>query len=99
MAEAVLAGSNSLTPAGSGPLRRPEGGQVARPSAGRAGRAPTHQAASMGMSGDKPSRQECWDSMGSLVRERLRQRAGTIIEWWATVDSSLDDGRPAATVF
>lgn len=91
-----MAGSSSLTPAGSGPLRRPEGGQVARPFAGRA---PTHQAGSMGMTGGKPLRQECWDAMGPLVRERLQQRAGTIIEWWATADSSLDEDRPEATVF
>jgi hypothetical protein len=90
-----LTGPGSLVPAGSEPSRRSEGKPLARPG----GAAPLHQAAAMGLESDKLLRQECWDLMGKSIRDRLGQKAGNIIEWWASMDFSSPDGRPAATVF
>ncbi|MEO3768358.1 hypothetical protein [Streptomyces sp. B8F3] len=44
---------------------------------------------------DVPTREECWDMLGSDVRARLQARAGTILEWWARLDRT---GRPRAVV-
>ncbi|MFJ9559035.1 hypothetical protein ACIRQQ_03210 [Streptomyces fuscichromogenes] len=35
-----------------------------------------------------PDRQECWDRLGTAVRVRLGQKAGTVLEWWAAQDGS-----------
>jgi hypothetical protein len=53
----------------------------------------------MDLESDILLRQECWELMGKGIRERLLQKAGNIIEWWASVDPSSSDDRPAATVF
>ncbi|MFF0723586.1 hypothetical protein [Streptomyces sp. NPDC004134] len=44
---------------------------------------------------DGPTREECWDMLGSDVRARLQAKAGTILEWWARLDHT---GRPRAVV-
>ena len=46
-----------------------------------------------------PLRQECWDAMGQRIRQRLLDRAGTAIEWWARQADFAEDGRPEAVVF
>ncbi|GAA2590219.1 hypothetical protein SMC26_20250 [Actinomadura fulvescens] len=53
----------------------------------------------MGLSSGGPLRQDHWDTMGPAVRDRLLQRAGNVIEWWANEDDSDPDQRPYAVVF
>jgi hypothetical protein len=44
-----------------------------------------------------PLRDECWKMIGAPVRDRIRQRSGEIIEWWAGIpDGSAN--RPIAVV-
>ncbi|KAB2339787.1 hypothetical protein [Actinomadura rudentiformis] len=53
----------------------------------------------MGLSSGGPLRQGHWDAISPAVRDRLLQRAGNIIEWWADEDQSAPDRRPFAVVF
>ncbi|MFI0353139.1 hypothetical protein [Actinomadura sp. 9N407] len=47
---------------------------------------------------DAPLREECWASMGQAIRNRLVERAGTVLDWWARQDPSDPDRRPHAAV-
>jgi hypothetical protein len=82
----VPSDSNSPRPRGAGALSRSFA-------------PPRHQASAMDLETGVPLRAECWDGMGAAVRQRLIDRAGTIIEWWAATDSSSADGRAGAVVF
>ncbi|MFD9886089.1 hypothetical protein ACFWZT_32050 [Streptomyces alboflavus] len=75
------AGGNSLVP------RRPEPLEVV-PS--------LHEPGGFPVDDSFPDRQACWDMLGAGVKDRLRAKAGTVVEWWARVDH---EGRVRATVF
>lgn len=51
----------------------------------------------MGLSVGAPLRDDCWKMIGEPVRDRIRQRSGEIIEWWAGIPDG-SDGRPIAVV-
>lgn len=51
----------------------------------------------MDLSVGAPLRDECWKMIGAPVRDRIRQRSGEIIEWWAGIPEG-SDGRPIAVV-
>ena len=86
--------SYPIVPSDGGPVRRRKSGQLAQPSA-----APIHRAGAMSLETGNPLRQECWDAMGRSIRQRLLDRAGTLIEWWAQRDYPAEDERPEAVVF
>jgi hypothetical protein len=51
----------------------------------------------MGLAAGTPLRDDCWKMIGAPVRDRIRQRSGEIIEWWAGIPDG-SDGRPIAVV-
>jgi len=51
----------------------------------------------MGLSVGAPLRDDCWKMIGAPVRDRIKQRSGEIIEWWAGIPDG-SDGRPIAVV-
>ena len=51
----------------------------------------------MGLSVGAPLRDDCWKMIGAPVRDRIKQRSGEIIEWWAGIPEG-SDGRPIAVV-
>jgi hypothetical protein len=72
------------------------GGGAVRPQTGAV---PLHQAGDMGLDSDEKLRQECWETIGERTRERLMERAGGVIDWFARRDASSPDGRSYAVVF
>jgi hypothetical protein len=58
---------------------------------------PVNDPAAMDVAAGAPLRDECWKLIGPPVRDRIRQRSGEIIEWWAGVPEGAD-GRPIAVV-
>ncbi|GAB1332042.1 hypothetical protein ACE1SV_63810 [Streptomyces sennicomposti] len=79
-----------MVPYGSGPVSPSGGREIARTAV----HAPQHMDIAIG----RPLRQACWDSLPMPARDRLVERAGQIIEWWADQDPSAG-GRPYAVVF
>lgn len=78
---------------GSGNPERTTKGQVASRVA------PLHGRGEMELTSDEPLREECWATMSRGMRDRLLRRAGTVLEWWATRETSDPDRRPHAVVF
>jgi hypothetical protein len=46
--------------------------------------APIHQPRSIHWTGSATTREECWDRLSVRVRDRVADRLGELIEWWAT---------------
>ncbi|WP_433334004.1 hypothetical protein [Spirillospora sp. CA-294931] len=86
---------SSIIPSRPNDPERRTGGGLQRHGAA----APLHRRGAMDLSTGQPLRQECWDAMGQGVRDRLLQRAGNVIEWWATQDGADPSGRSMAVVF
>src|SRR6201991_5330705 len=63
----------------------------------RAGAVRLYQAGEMRLGGKL--RAECWETIGERTRERLREHAGGVIEWFAGQDPSSPGGRSYAGVF
>lgn len=94
-----MSDSGSLAPSDRVPLpQRPQRHEVALP-APQPRQPPTYAADDMTLDSNKPARDAAWQSLGPVIRDRLRQRAGTSIEWWARIDPSADDRRIQAVIF
>lgn len=59
------------------------------------GPAPVHKAGELLFAGTTGSREELWPKFSDAVRDRVRDRAGEQVEWWA----AEYDGRLSAVVF
>jgi len=90
-----LTGDGSLIPVDPGPVGRPES---KRPAKAMAAQGPVHQPSVMGLEPHK-LRGECWELMGQRIKDRLSHEAGTLIEWYAAMESSPQGERPMAVVF
>lgn len=56
---------------------------------------PRHTAGEMALESGNPLREECWNRLSPVLRDRLNGLAGTVLEWWARVD---DRGNPPRAV-
>ncbi len=52
--------------------------------------APIHQAGQLRFGGSNSTREELWDRLNPAVREKVDQRVGQRLQWWAAEE---DDGR------
>lgn len=46
--------------------------------------APIHQPGDLHWTGSSSTREQCWELLSPAVRERVNQRMGDLLEWWAT---------------
>ncbi|RMI37127.1 hypothetical protein, partial [Streptomyces triticirhizae] len=79
------------------PAPRPADADPARLPAPAEPAAPIHQPGGFPTGDSAPNRSRCWDMLGPRTRERLAEKAGTVLAWWARLDPGEE--RPTAIAF